>query len=61
MNPHLDERVIPVAVSVIFREDTESFLVFSLSDEESRAFGDEPQEEQLEDGWGGLKNGGNSP
>ena len=56
MNPHLDERVVPVAVSVIFREDTEGFLVLALSDEESRAFGDEPQEEQLEDGWGSLKN-----
>ena len=57
----LDEGVVGVPVRVEPGKDSQSLGIISVTDEESGALGDEPDEEELEDGGEGLQDRGNSP
>ena len=56
-----DEGVGLVAVGMVVREGVKRLGLLALADEETGGFGDEPDEEELEDGGDGLKDGRNAP
>ena len=57
----INEGVVAVALRMILDEDVEGLLVAVLREEPAGGLGDEPDEDELEQGGGQLQEGGEAP
>ena len=57
----LDSGVVGIAVGMVFSEDIQGLFIALLGDQPTRGLWNEEDEGNLDEGWEGLGEGGNSP